>query len=105
MSPTFSNCTLLIINDKINPSEINTGDIILVNVSNINIPNVEFDKIAHRVVENNKNGEWISTRGDNVNVYYSPEQIDGEFGYNKILGRVVYYIKLQKSFCDKKNQK
>jgi hypothetical protein len=104
MYPTFSNCTLLVINPNIQPEELIKGNIVVINISDIQIPNLDYDldRIAHRGVENNKIERWVSIKGDNEFYYDYVNQIDGKFGYDKVLGKIVFYTKLKKSFCEDK---
>lgn len=102
MNPTFGNCTLLIIEKNISLPQIEIGEIVLVNISGIPT-GFDFEKIAHRVVDHFYYSQKIATRGDNDNYYTTSEQSDGYFVYNRILGKVRYYIDLPSFFCNRKD--
>ena len=99
MSPAINNCSLLLIKEKLEPKNIQIGEIIVLNVSDIENELLEYDVIAHRVVDNDIENSLIATRGDNSSKYTSPEQIDGYFHYDKILGKVSLYIKAPDMIC------
>jgi len=97
MSPTFSECALLISDSNVNPFDVEVGDIVIIDISE---QNAEFNKIAHRVVENNLINETIATRGDNDDFYDYPNSIDGFFGYDKFVGLVENHYDLPKVICN-----
>jgi len=68
---------------------------------------MRIDKIilAIIVIENNLEEKWISTRGDNDEVYSSDYETDGEFNYDKYIGKVLFNIKSPASFCEKEGIK
>lgn len=96
MLPTFDNCTFLVVYKDKDLSTIKTGDIVIVNVSDDS--SFSSETIAHRVVKNNINEMLISTKGDNNEV------IDGDFSYEKILGRVVLFFERPENICSYKTE-
>ncbi len=99
MKPTFNNCTLILIKNNINPLLVERGEIVLINISDVQTK-FEFEKIAHRVVNNDKIHKKISTRGDNNLTYDFPTQVDGYFDYERILGKVRYHLDIPTNFCN-----
>jgi len=97
MTPTFTDCTLLIVNKEALPEALATGDIAVVDITN---QQAEFDRIAHRVVENLPLQEQFSTRGDNASYYDFPSSIDGYFDYSKFVGRIDSYYILPNVVCN-----
>lgn len=97
MEPTFGSCTLLLVNNEVEPSSIVSGDIVV-----IDVPNGGFgqDKVSHRVVENNLEVETISTRGDNDSLYDFPSSVDGFYDYSLFVGRVESYFELPEVLCE-----
>ena len=96
MAPTFSDCTLLVVNKQDLPEELLQGDIAVVDISD---QQAEFDKIAHRVVENLPLQQKFSTRGDNSAYYDFSSSIDGFFDYGKFGGKVDSYYILPSVIC------
>ncbi len=97
MLPTFSGCTILSINNQVLPEEIVTGDIVVIDVSDLDL---EVEKISHRVVNNNLDEQTISTRGDNSENYDFPTSVDGFFPYEKFNGKVELFINLPTEVCE-----
>ena len=97
MQPTFSNCTLLVVNKQTLPAGLATGDIAVVDISGLEM---DFDKIAHRVVENLPEQQKFSTRGDNSAYYDFPSSIDGFFDYSKFRGKIGAYYLLPNFICN-----
>ncbi len=97
MLPTFSGCTILSINNQVLPEEIVTGDIVVIDVSDLDL---EVEKISHRVVDNRLYEMTISTRGDNTNNYDFPTSIDGFFAYERFNGKVEHFINLPIAWCE-----
>ena len=96
MNPTFTDCTLLIVNKDFAPAGLVSGNIAVVDISS---QEAEFDRIAHRVVENLPAQQQFSTRGDNSDYYDFPSSIDGFFDYSKFGGKVDAYYILPEFFC------
>ena len=96
IKPTFTDCTLLIVNKTSLPAELVAGDIAVVDISD---QQAEFDKIAHRVVENLPDQQKFSTRGDNSALYDFPSSFDDFFAYSRFRGRVDAYYVLPNMIC------
>jgi len=97
MVPTFSGCTILGINTQVAPETIETGDIVVIDVSNLDL---EVDKISHRAVNNRLDEMTISTRGDNPEIYDFPTSVDGFFPYEQFSGKVEHFINLPVEMCE-----
>lgn len=97
MMPTFTGCTLLVINEKIPAEEAIFGEIVVVDISSLN---GDFNKISHRLVDNDEENEKFSTRGENSSYYDFPSSIDGYFPYADFKGVVKNYFNLPKEFCN-----
>ena len=105
MQPTFGSCTLLVVDYNFPPEKLVKGDLVIVDISN-QVTEIEFDvdKIVHRVVENNIQEKWISTRGDNNQKYEYESSIDGKFSYENILGKVIKFQQLPETIaCNPNN--
>lgn len=103
MQPTFSSCTVLVVDFKFPPEKLEKGDLVIVDISQQETQ-IEFDdltKIAHRVIENNIQEKWITTRGDNNLLYSYESSIDGFFSYESIIGKVVEFQQLPDIVCNK----
>ena len=96
MAPTFSNCTLAVVNHEFAPSDLLPGDIASVDISS---QNAAFSQVAHRVVENNTEQQVFSTRGDNDSYYAFPSSIDGFFSYSEFQGLVTNNYNIPEFFC------
>lgn len=96
MSPTFSDCTLAVVALNQSPELLETGEIVVIDISG---QNAQFPEIAHRVVENLPARQELSTRGDNDNYYQAPSSIDGYFPYSQVVGKVTQYITLPEIVC------
>lgn len=98
MNPTFNGCTLIISDKNLNMSEVSIGDIVILNITGVEVfQNSNLNKLAHRVV-NIKDGK-IATRGDNDDIYIYETQIDGYFEYERVLGVEKYYYNLPRKIC------
>lgn len=87
MKPTFGNCTIILSDKSFPPSQIQTGDIVVIDTIFMG----KEQKFAHRVVENNVQQRLISTRGDNDAFYDFPSSLDGFFVYPQVLGKVTNF--------------
>ena len=96
MFPTFSPCTLAVVNLSQRPDRLLPGEIAVIDISE---QGAEFSDIAHRVVENLPEQQKLSTRGDNGSYYEFPSSIDGYFPYDKVAGKVTQYITLPEIVC------
>ena len=96
MFPTFSECTLLVVNTSVDPSNVIIGDIVVIDPDD---EELEFDKFAHRVIINDVENQLIATRGDNNAIYDFPSSVDGFFGYNLFVGKVEQYFDVPTNFC------
>lgn len=97
MYPTFHDCTLLVIDFKTTPQNLQAGDLAVIDVSDIE--GFAYNQIAHRVVDNSPEQLQFSTRGDNSSYYEFPSSIDGYFPYTKFDGKVTNYLNLPKFLC------
>ena len=97
MQPSFTECTLLIIDFKTAPEQLSEGEIAVVDISE---QDAAFDMIAHRVVENLPGQGKFSTRGDNDAFYDFPSSIDGYAPYEKYRGKVTHYLNLPTAICN-----
>ena len=86
MKPTFSEHEIVLINKVFPPENLVKGDIAVVNISD---KNMEFEKIAHTVIQNNVEEQWFATKGDNNSYYSEEEGFDGYFEYERFEGKVI----------------
>lgn len=97
MEPTFSGCTLVVIDKNAEIEEVEIGQIVVVDISEADL---EFNKFAHRLVEIKSSQAVFSTRGDNDELYDFPSSVDGFFEFEKFLGTVEIFFGVPNSFCN-----